>query len=532
MKSNLILVRSDSLRIAAAYIRCSTDRQEDSPHVQRAILEEYARQQGFVIPPDLWFVDEDVSGGKAMRRRPAGAKLLTMATDRKRRAFGHVLIVRPDRAFRDHVDQEESLGLMLKSGCEVLAARADMSHATAMQRAMLRVQAVFAQAERELTGERIKEHNMDRHHKGLHTHGRPSFGLRVGESSKDPLRIVEGELPRAIRVFELYAHTCGNSRETARILNREGIRPRSGKAWTGSMVRKTVMGPQYRRMQTYDGDLRPKLELIPETIPADLLERVDLILSAQYGHWFRGTEGRRMGPNTQATYSGLLRCGNCGSALDSNIRPGNESPRFCCRSKEKAEGACHGGSFHAPTIDYLIGIAIKDALTARADMGPTQEQKRRTVKVAADPRAQLEAQRARARELLVRGVLREKDWQEECERIDQEMAQLPAVVAPAVAPRLNAKNIADLLEVWPTLWGEEANLHSMTKRELLMAGFGVTPRGITLTKVKTAKYERGTARLIVEIAAPRLQDDPVRIEHEGAFNYAISRGRLPLVKTT
>jgi DNA invertase Pin-like site-specific DNA recombinase len=516
----LKLTTSDEPRIAAAYIRVSTDDQEASLDVQRAIIADYAVKNNLAIPAELWFFDEDVSGGKPIHQRPSGSKLLALATNRKQRTFDTVLIVRPDRAFRDHVDQETAIVLLIKAGCEIDAAKADMSRATAMQRAMLRVQAVFAQAERELTGERIREHNEDRHKNKLHSHGRPSLGLTVGETSNQPLRVVEADLKRAIRVFEIYAETGGNSRETARRLNTEGIRGRDGAAFTGHTVRTLVMGPHYRQMASYGGLLLAKPETIPVTIPPDLLETVNSILTAQYGHWCEIFQERKYAPACRTTYTGLVGCG-CGSVMHSNARPGLESSRFRCSSKDKGSASCNGSSVHAPTVDYLIGAALEQALRDRlSGKRAISVPKQSAGPDVAAKRADLAERRARARALYVDGDSTREEYKADIERLDRLEAALPKETEPVVVSFLSVRNVEELLSNWTDLWIDD--LYSLAKRNLLILGFGVPARGITIVKESPGKWEKCSTTVTITISAPRLSPNPITITHQGGFRYASS----------
>lgn len=59
----------DDLKIAAAYIRVSTDDQTElSPDSQIKVVREFAKQKGYLIPKEYIFRDDGISGRKASKR--------------------------------------------------------------------------------------------------------------------------------------------------------------------------------------------------------------------------------------------------------------------------------------------------------------------------------------------------------------------------------------------------------------------------------------------------------------------------------
>ena len=59
-----------NLRFAAAYIRVSTDDQEElSPESQLEEIRKYARREGIILLEDCIYIEEPMSGRKAKRRQ-------------------------------------------------------------------------------------------------------------------------------------------------------------------------------------------------------------------------------------------------------------------------------------------------------------------------------------------------------------------------------------------------------------------------------------------------------------------------------
>ena len=64
------------LKIAAAYIRVSTDDQEEySPDSQIRIIRDWAKKNGYLIPDDYVFQDDGISSATARIRRPSGKRI-------------------------------------------------------------------------------------------------------------------------------------------------------------------------------------------------------------------------------------------------------------------------------------------------------------------------------------------------------------------------------------------------------------------------------------------------------------------------
>ena len=93
------------MRIAAAYIRVSTDDQTElSPDSQLAVIRDYAVKNNCVIPDEYIFIDEGISGRKASAR-PAFNRMIGVAKDTEH-PFDLILVWKYSRFARN---QEESI---------------------------------------------------------------------------------------------------------------------------------------------------------------------------------------------------------------------------------------------------------------------------------------------------------------------------------------------------------------------------------------------------------------------------------------
>lgn len=113
-------MKNDTLLTAAAYIRVSTaDQTELSPDSQIKVIQDYAKKNGYIIPRDLIFRDDGISGRSA-DKRPQFIEMIAQSKH-KPAPFSAVLLWKFSRFARN---QEESIfykGMLRKNGIEVIS---------------------------------------------------------------------------------------------------------------------------------------------------------------------------------------------------------------------------------------------------------------------------------------------------------------------------------------------------------------------------------------------------------------------------
>ena len=109
----------DGCKIAAAYIRVSTDDQSElSPDSQLSAIREYAAKNGCIVPEEHVYVDEGISGRTAAKR-PAFNKMIAAAKEKEH--FDCILVWKFSRFARN---QEESIvykAMLRKDGIDVIS---------------------------------------------------------------------------------------------------------------------------------------------------------------------------------------------------------------------------------------------------------------------------------------------------------------------------------------------------------------------------------------------------------------------------
>ena len=107
-------------KIACAYIRVSTDRQEElSPDAQKRLVIDYAKKNNMLLTNDNIYVENGISGKKA-DKRPEFIKMIGMAKS-KEHPYDVILVWKFSRFARN---QEESIvykSLLKKNNVEVVS---------------------------------------------------------------------------------------------------------------------------------------------------------------------------------------------------------------------------------------------------------------------------------------------------------------------------------------------------------------------------------------------------------------------------
>jgi site-specific DNA recombinase len=208
-------------RVAVAYLRCSTDRQDLSPRVQREAIERWAASSGVTVA--AWHEDPGVSGGTALEDRPG---LLAALEDVRARGAGVLVVARRDRLARDVLTAALVERLCEREGARVLTADGTANGDGPEAALMRTLLDAFAAYERALIRARTRAALAVKKSRGERTGGVPVGSMVDGNGR---LLVDEREAAAVARAQALRAE--GKSlRKIAAALEAEGHRPR-GKRW-------------------------------------------------------------------------------------------------------------------------------------------------------------------------------------------------------------------------------------------------------------------------------------------------------------
>jgi DNA invertase Pin-like site-specific DNA recombinase len=210
----------------AVYTRKSTDEGLDqdfnSIDAQREAGQAYIasqRNEGWIPVPDDY--DDPAYSGGTMER-PALKRLLA---DIEAGKVDIIVVYKIDRLSRSLADFSKMVEIFDRHGVSFSAVTQQINSATSMGRLMLNVLLSFAQFEREVTGERIRDKIAASKRKGLWMGGRPPLGYDVVQRK---LVVNDRETQTVRRIFQDFARVQSITTLVTR-LAAEGI---TTKAWT------------------------------------------------------------------------------------------------------------------------------------------------------------------------------------------------------------------------------------------------------------------------------------------------------------
>ncbi len=204
------------------YARVSTLRQKEAETIGKQIfdLNKYCQDNGHVMPPDLVFCEEGVSGSDGMDDRPAMNALLDyMALHAE---IDGILIYQLDRLARDIVIQERFIQDCQKMGKRLLSVAEPDLDSTDPTRVLIRhLLGAVSQYEKGNIARRMTGGKLKKARSGGFVGGAVPYGYRsvLGE-----LQVDGDKSPVVSEIFRLH-HNGESLSEIARILNLRGIPP-------------------------------------------------------------------------------------------------------------------------------------------------------------------------------------------------------------------------------------------------------------------------------------------------------------------
>ena len=352
----------------AVYCRVSSDerleQEFNSIDAQREAGHAYItsqRAEGWIPVADD-YDDPGYSGGNT--ERPALKRLMA---DIQRDLIDIVVVYKIDRLTRSLADFSKMVEVFECHGVSFVSVTQQFNTTTSMGRLMLNVLLSFAQFEREVTGERIRDKIAAAKRKGMWMGGVPPLGYDVDNRL---LVINEAEVIVVRRVFEEML-TIGSPTQIAANLTADGI---TTKAWTtqegqtraGVRISKKYLHKLLRN-RIFLGEISHKGKWFPGVhaaiIDHGLWGRVHEVLSKD-GH-ARSVE-TRIRSRTDALLRGLLYAPSGERMYPTYSRKNGRKYHYYVSKSESRFGAT-GKSYErlpAPEIEAVVVAQIRTVLTS------------------------------------------------------------------------------------------------------------------------------------------------------------------------
>ncbi|UZR30748.1 recombinase family protein [Methylococcus mesophilus] len=334
----------------AVYCRVSSDERLDqefnSIDAQKEAGHAYIASQRIEgwIPVADDYDDPGYSGGNT--ERPGLKRLLS---DIEAGRIDIVVVYKIDRLTRSLADFSRMVEVFERQGVSFVSVTQQFNTTTSMGRLMLNVLLSFAQFEREVTGERIRDKIAAAKRKGLWMGGVPPLGYDVRDRQ---LVVNENEAAIVRRIFKDML-SVGSTTRIAAALNAEGI---TTKAWTtqdgrhrpGARIDKKHLHHLLRN-RIYLGEISHKGSWHPGAHPAiieaTLWDAVHAVLARDARS--RATETRQR-ERTDALLRGLLYDTEGEKMYPTYVRKNGRQYRYYFSKAEARFGAGHKTSVRLP----------------------------------------------------------------------------------------------------------------------------------------------------------------------------------------
>lgn len=328
-----------TLKNACAYIRVSTDKQEElSPDAQKRLIIDYCKKNSYTITNENIFIENGISGKKA-DKRPEFKRMIALAKS-KEHPFDVILVWKFSRFARN---QEESIvykSMLKKANVDVVSVSEpviDGPFGSLIERIIEWMDEYYSIR---LSGEVIRGMTEKALRGGYNA--QPPLGYRKNSDTGVP-EIYEPEAVIVRNIFSFISQGLSLI-DTARSVNNMGFHTRRGGMFEQRTIRYIIENPFYygyvrwNRQNPSEHAIKDKSEWIiaPGAHPVlinkeswDFANEQLIKISRPYKE--RGTSG------IKHWLSGIVKCSSCGSSLVSNSLWKGHSTSFQCSGYNKCK---------------------------------------------------------------------------------------------------------------------------------------------------------------------------------------------------
>ncbi len=346
----------------AVYVRKSHEEGLDQPfnslHAQQEACLAYIKSQGWGVLPTE-YLDGGYTG--ANTDRPGVQRLMQ---DIETGKVDCVVVHRVDRLSRSLLDFAKLMEMFDQRGVAFVSVTQRFDTTSSMGRLTLNILLSFAQFEREIIGERIRDKISAAKKRGQWIGGHPFLGYDIDHANRK-LVVNEEEANLVRQIFEQFLKT-GSCLKVARELNRQGHRTKSwttskgkangGRPWNKVYVHRVLTNPKYIGLIDYKGqNYTGQHQAI---INQGTWDRVRAIMAKNRN--YRANQTRK---TTAAVLKGILRCGHYGKAMGATFtnRRGKRYQYYLCNHAEKnGYDTCPVKSVAAGQIEGAVFTYLKD----------------------------------------------------------------------------------------------------------------------------------------------------------------------------
>lgn len=331
----------------AIYCRKSTDdgleQDYNSLDAQRLSAEHYIASQAINnwVALEKHYDDGGFSGGNV--NRPALQELLQ---DVKAGKIDVVVVYKIDRLSRSLLDFADLLQVFDEHKVTFVSATQQIDTGSSAGRMMLNILMTFAQFEREIISERIRDKMASSRKKGMWVGGAVPFGYQV----QDKKLVVHPRDAQTVRFIYSRYMELGSVPHLARELQENLlVGPKGRIVWRHETIYRILSNPTYLGKVAYKGEIYDGQH--DALIPEKLWQEVQGALACR-------THTRCSNQEMTAMLGGLLHCGHCGCAMYPYYTQKKNGRRYfyyrCGTSATTESHKCPIKSIAANDLDALV----------------------------------------------------------------------------------------------------------------------------------------------------------------------------------
>lgn len=309
------------LKIAAAYIRVSTDRQTElSPDSQIKVVRDYAKANGYIIPSEYIYRDDGISGRRA-DKRPAFNDMIA-AAKQKPSPFSAIMVWKFSRFARN---QEEAIvykSMLKKNNVSVISCSEtldDSPYSSLIERIIEWMDEYYSIR---LSGE-VKRGMQEKVERGQAV-SIPSFGYNIVDKK---YVINETTSPYVRKIFADFISGKG-SITIARELNALGVKTTRGNKWENRTVEYLLSNPVYigkirwnpsgKTCRNFNDENIKIVDGIHEPIiDKGTFDKAQHLIAQNKKHHSKYTHSTI---NQDYMLHGLVKCSDCGASLSMSAK--------------------------------------------------------------------------------------------------------------------------------------------------------------------------------------------------------------------
>lgn len=359
---------------------------------------------------------DDVGQSGATLERTALQRLLRACVDGR---VDRVVVWKLDRLTRKLEDWARLTEFFEQTGIELtLAGQALDGAGFSVTHFVQHVLASFAEYERELIGERLRDARAGRRALGLRASGRVPFGYGVDGSTRQ--LVPDAEESEVVR--EIFGRAAGGASAAAIAswLNdsghtTRGTKHRAGGQWSGRTVLQLLRNPIYLGKRRVDGELIAAAH--PAIVDSKIAERVELAIGARRTSPSRPRQRLLASQDDPYMLRGILHCGGCGRPMTTSssravsLKKPNAHPRYYRCRGTATRTACN------PPVQVAAAKTEGDVLAMLRDPNIITVQSPHVVALLGVLRPHWRRMTRADRTAWVRRLLWNAEWRPKSERI-------------------------------------------------------------------------------------------------------------------